>query len=516
MTRKILILRVVRALALAGLALGLGGVDVACSSSSTPTCGGIVVDGKCMQKCTDSACAKGTRCLINDDNDECSRKCKTQNDCAVGTNCVTWGFPDGTKGQYCAKLPYTKGGNTGQYGACTADDTCDTMRGFKCVAGKCQIPCSTSADCASVGVCEASGTGGNSKTVCIPSGTGQLGSPCPNGDSDCDTLSGLRCIAGKCQTPCTSSADCSSVGVCGPAQGAANGSTTDVCVPDSKPRGPGQFGSGCPNDQDSECDTQDDFLCIGLVGSLDNYCTRADCQQDSDCPEDYFCSLQRTSTPPCQTTCGLQGDSSSTCAAASDIGPGKKYQCGPLTLLRHYCLKKSFCNECTSDADCLAYPGQVCASDGNGHKYCTVRCDPATGSCPWGTAAQCGVWDKTLGFATCRHRFGSCTGTGAGCDPCIDDGDCGTNGLCLVDQFSGEHYCVNLSDTCSCPAGSTGSENPSCNGGGCPETPGKLQGSCLGDKSQSSSALYDHCIGADINQGQINETPQTGCWPHNN
>lgn len=452
MTRKILILRTVRVIILVGLALGLGEADVACSSGNS--CSGVVIEGKCMQKCVDSACSAGTRCLIDKLNDECAHSCKTQSDCAVGTNCVTWVFGNGKKGQYCARLPYTQGGNTGEYVACTLDNQCDTRRGFHCVGGKCQIVC-------------------------------------------------------------TSSADCSSIGVCGPGGTNTSGKAVDVCVPDKMPRGPGQFGSACPNGK-SDCDTKSDFTCIGLPGSTDTYCSLADCQSDSDCPADYFCSLQRTATPPCQNACGLQGDSSSTCAAASDIGVGKKYQCGPLALLRHYCLKRSFCNQCQTDTDCLAYPNQICASDGNGHKYCTVRCDPATGSCPWGTAAQCGVWDKSLGFATCRHRFGACTGTGKGCEPCIDDSDCGSNGLCLVDQFSGEHYCVNLNDTCSCPAGSTNTENPACNGGGCPDTPGGLQGSCLGDSSlATTSPLYKHCVGADINQGQIGGTPENGCWPHN-
>lgn len=461
MTRKILILRVVRALILAGLALGVGGADVACSSSSKPTCGGVVIEGKCMQKCTDSACVAGTRCLDDKTlNDQCSRKCTTQNDCAVGTNCVNWTFPDGSKGHYCARLPYTKGGNTGEYVPCTANSECDALRGFQCIGGKCQVPCTTSADC-------------------------------------------------------------SSIGVCGP--GGTNAKGKDVCIRDNKPRGPGEFGSACPNGVDSDCSTQNDFVCIGLPGATDGYCSRADCTSDSDCPQDYFCALLSSRTPrstpptPCQTACGgIPGNSSDpNCVPASDIGPGKKYQCGHEGLVRHYCIKRSFCNSCTSDADCLAYPGQVCASDGNGHKYCTVRCDPSTNSCPWGSAATCGVWDKSLGFPTCRHRFGACTGTGKACEPCIDDTNC-PNGFCdMSDAFTGEHFCVNLKDTCSCPVGSTSRETPFCNGGGCPETPGKLQGSCYGDSSLSGTGIYDHCLGADINQGLLGGTPQTGCWPHN-
>ena len=40
----------------------------------------------------------------------------------------------------------------------------------------------------------------------------------------------------------------------------------------------------------------------------------------------------------------------------------------------------------TTDADCLGKSNQVCADGGNGEKICTVLCDPAVNSCPWGNS----------------------------------------------------------------------------------------------------------------------------------
>lgn len=423
----------------------------ACSSNDNSGCAGVTIEGQCQKKCSDSACTGGARCIIDADlNNTCAAPCQSQGDCATGRNCVTWAFPDGTQSAVCARLPYTRGGNTGQHTACTTSDQCDAMRGFSCISGKCEVACTSAADCASIGVC----------------------------------------------TPGTDD----------------KGNKVGYCTADDKPRAPGQFGTKCPNGD--ECDTASDFACFGAgPGDIDAYCTARDCASDSDCPTDYRCSTERTATVPCQAACGLAGDATATgCAQAADIGAGKKFQCGPVSLLRHYCIKRSFCDECQTDADCDGTAGQICAKDDKGSKYCTVPCDENVPSCPWGTAAKCGVWDKDLGIATCEHRFGSCAGTGKSCEPCHDDADC-PGGLCITAQFTGEHFCVDMSASCDC-TGLPQTQGAICTGGGCPDTPGGIKMTCYGGPQEATSALYQKCVGANSNTGAFSET-KTGCWPSN-
>ena len=172
--------------------------------------------------------------------------------------------------------------------------------------------------------------------------------------------------------------------------------------------------------------------------------------------------------------------------------------------MRTLCLKREFCSPCQTDADCLAVPNQICAKDISGTKICTKRCDLVLNSCPWGNAAICDVWDKDLGFPTCAHRFRSCKGTGQNCEPCVDENDCGQNGLCLTTGFTGERFCVDLDLSC---AGCTGA--PLCINAGCPDTPGGLPGQCLEDPGGS---LHRKCYGANVNSDPLG-SPQIGCWP---
>ncbi len=424
----------------------------AAACSSDKPCEGVTIEGQCQQKCVESKCPAGDRCVIDNDlNNACAAPCQTQGDCPVGKNCVTWGFTsDNSQAQVCARLPYTRGGRTGQHEDCASSSECDTMRGFACIGGKCEVKCSSSRDCGSLGVCN------------------------PDGTDD-------------------------------------QGNKAGFCAPDDKPRAPGQFGTACPNGD--ECDKTSNFGCLGAgPGDLDAYCTLRDCGGDSDCPQDFRCSLERTAVVPCQDACGITGDATQAdCAQASDVGAGKKFECGPLSLLRHICTKRSFCDECQTDVDCASAPGQICAKDSNGNKYCTVTCDPKTDSCPWGSAATCDVWDKDLGIPTCAHRFGSCKGTGKSCEPCRDDADC-PGGLCLTAQFSGEHYCVDMAVTCDC-TGFPVTQNAVCDGGGCPQSPGGVTLSCYGGSAEATSALYKKCVGGNTQSSPL-ATPQTGCWPN--
>jgi hypothetical protein len=147
-------------------------------------------------------------------------------------------------------------------------------------------------------------------------------------------------------------------------------------------------------------------------------------------------------------------------------------------------------------------PNHVCAADGSGGKICTVLCDPLAPTCPWGNASSCAVHDAELGVPTCAHRFGSCSGSGQSCEPCVDDRDCGA-AYCTGSSFTGERFCIDLQATCECAAG-----EEFCFGGGCPVTPGGLQMNCVPEVENGAPSV---CFGAATVPGD--QTSQLGCWP---
>ncbi|MCA9597107.1 MAG: hypothetical protein KC776_27525 [Myxococcales bacterium] len=510
-------------------------VPVACSSKDAVCDGYETPDGRCEKKCNPADCAvPGSACLYN----YCAEPCQTNDDCAAGKNCVhaiaqTVANP-ATDGYFCYKPPFTDhDGGIGQFEPCETSAECDVARGFKCVDGTCTIAgCRTHADCKGVGHC----TPGGKLYPDEPGAAdpGQTVNYCVQGDAYPDGQFGTACP--ELNTP-----DCNAEGKCD---------------------NPSQFCDPKTNKCD-DCDKPNGFLCVGSgPGDVDAYCTKDECLADSDCATGYFCSTTRTGRVTCEAACGFLPaakdcvatnlpceadgtcknpkqtcdtntntclgcqDTSMACGAekkkcappgtecieAAKIGDGKEYSCGPLTLLRNICLKREYCNECETDADCLAVQGQVCAKDTKGNKICTVECDPnLPNACPWGSASICDVWDQDLGVATCAHRFGSCKGTGKSCEPCLDDGDCPT-GLCLSSDFSGERYCVDLTPSCDC-TGLPLVQQAICTGGGCPQTPGGAAMQCYGGPQVQAggSPLYQKCVGANI--AAPNASPQTGCWP---
>jgi hypothetical protein len=327
------------------------------------------------------------------------------------------------------------------------------------------------------------------------------GEPC-SATSDCDTAHGLACVGGTCRVSCRSHFDCAAVGECEPGADSA-GTPGNFCAPTgAAPRG--QFYTACPFG--NECDTAHGFSCIGSgVGDLDAYCTR-DCANDTDCADGFYCGeIRRT---PCTDACGLKGNNlDPTCVPADQIGSGQPYACGPFGATRRLCREREFCSSCTQDTDCMALPNGVCAKDQSGASICTQLCDLAHPSCPWGTAATCGRWPGNSA-PTCAHRFGSCVGTGKGCEPCVRSTDCGSAGLCTSSTFSGEHWCIDLSVTCSCDGLPV--SNGLCSGGGCPTSPGGLEMICISD---SQSLLDGACYGANTAQNLLIASQQTGCWP---
>jgi hypothetical protein len=343
-----------------------------------------------------------------------------------------------------------------------------------------------------------------------PASAGAAGTavvPKCSASSDCDQSKGESCVDSACRLPCHSHFDCQGFGEC--VSGTTSEKSSVHYCDLSHPQKPGQFYTHCPNG-DSDCDGAHGFLCVGAGSDdLDAYCS-LDCSADSDCADGYICG--QLSRSPCadDNSCGLTGvPKDHQCIASDQIGVGKPYQCGARSVTRNLCRPRKFCNTCTTDTDCLAVTDQLCAADKSGTKICTQLCDPGHPSCPWGSATSCGVYDTDLGQATCAHRFGQCTGTGKSCEPCLKDADCGSKGACTASEFTGEHWCVDLSVTCSC----VGLTSPGgvCTGGGCPMTPGGLSMQCFDTDMTGKSGV---CNGANTVNGLLGGgSPQTGCWP---
>lgn len=494
----------------------------ACSSddAAAEPCKGVVINGECQKKCDVADCVSPAtmKCVGN----TCAQTCAdATKDCPAGKYCYGTNDDTGAAGQFCFWAPFTDGGKQlGQYDTtCTVDTECDELRGYKCLGGTCKLTgCTLNSDCAGVpGLCVKDPSGDPTKNVCEKSDTPALGlgKACTK-STECDSDLSLGCVEGVCAyVGCTTHADCATVGECKTAKNAEGKDVLACAAGKTYPKG--QFGSKCTNGTNAECDEANGFVCIGAgPGDIEAYCTKTGCGSDDDCGAGYSCNTVRTGRKPCVTACGLTGVGGNppSCVSAAELGPGKEFSCGPITLLRKLCLKREFCGDCKSDEDCRAIPGQICASDGKGHKYCSAICDPnVSNACPWGTAAECAVHDTALGKPTCAHRFGACKGTGKGCEPCRDDADCPT-GLCLSTDYGGEHYCLDLGPKCDC-TGLPVTQNVQCTDGGCPKAPSGITMNCYGGSAikSSGSPLYQTCLGADSLQGKIAPYSKPGCWP---
>lgn len=364
--------------------------------------------------------------------------------------------------------------------------------------GQCRAECESIDSCEAGEVCAAWRFDDGSEGTFCSAFDGRF-TACDD-DEACDSDAGFRCVEGTCTVPCRAHRDCASVGRC-----ASLGDGT-YCVADTPARSGRYFGP-CPRGN-ADCDQDAGFLCVGAgEGDLDSYCT-TDCTSDDECPEGYRCGAMRV--PPCGRACGVSGTGGNTnCAPTNEIGEGRRYQCGVLTAIRHVCVRRTFCAPCETDEDCLAVPGQICARDASGERICTVPCDPSADSCPWGNAAECGLFDAERGIPTCSHRFGSCRGSGKGCEPCLEDADCGSSGICASFSFSRERFCIDLTTSCDC--GDDADENGTCLGHGCPDSPGGLPMTCL-DERGASDPLNERCFGAsDVDA--LAATRRAGCWP---
>jgi hypothetical protein len=427
-----------------------GAVLLVASLALGAGCSSSDCEGDECKQCSDADCPDGQRCVQR----ECRSACTSDAQCDGGQVCRGYQFRSGDEGDYCVVVG--RGGDAPSGGG---------------MGGKAAGPSGRFSSC--------------------------------DASSDCDEAHGFFCFEGECTYACSSHADCIEVGHCD--SRIVDGERRQLCVRDEEPPKPGQLYTSCP--RGDECEEAP--LCLGAgAGDLDAYCT-VGCGGDDDCAAGYFCgSVTRA---PCSDACGLAGQPSDPrCVSADQIGADKPYQCGDRGVERSVCRLREFCASCDTDADCLGMPNQVCARDASGAKICTRLCDARTRSCPWGNAAECGVFDEELGLATCSHRYGSCHGDGETCSPCTSDADC-PNGGCTGSSFTGERWCINFRTTCDCEGEADGTGL--CASGGCPKSPSGLQLNCVGSPD---SDLFNICYAANSGSASVlGSSPQTGCWGPN-
>lgn len=409
-----------------------------------------LIDGVCLAPCADEECGDGLTCVRN----VCRPECTNDKQCKADDTCEKVRNDQGSVGRYCygpamAQSPYEN----------------ESESTFTDAGKEPDEQCSSSTDCAQD----------------VP----------------------RHCVAGTCQTECELHANCGRAGVCTGGGVTSEGQTIAFCQPDNLPRDLGQFGTSCVTSTEA-CDSTNDFMCLTRgEGDTESYCTFRGCDSDVECPSGLFCSHNSVgSRPPCVTACGIAGQpQTANCIPETDIGPGRPYRCsanGGVELT--VCLKRSFCTSCETDADCRGEANQVCARGPDGNKTCTLLCTSGLGSCPWGSATQCGVFDQELGVATCAPLFGACRGSGNSCEPCVDDADC-PKGFCSVSSFTGEQFCFDETASCACDEG-----EESCVGGGCPLTPSGLQMNCLSTADGEPPSV---CYGA---ENADESGAPLGCW----
>lgn len=419
----------------------------------------VKVDGMCLPRCSDEACGDGLVCVHS----TCRPACERRSDCRSGDVCQKLVTDEGHSGKYCYgpaldPSPYT----SDQQPAPSASD--DSISDEPRPAG--------AASCKK--------------------------------NSECDQSVPRHCVDSVCRTACTLHEHCGRAGACTGHSQDADGALATYCEPDGFPRAAGQYGNQCLTGP-TDCDLDNGFQCIRAGdGDLTSYCTRAGCDDSSQCPSGFACSQHRVGQqrPPCADACGVAGDPrAENCIPTSEIGEGKAFRCadgGGLVL--HLCMKRSFCFECETDADCRGEPNQVCAKGPDGNKTCTILCVPEQRSCPWGAATECALFDDELGKETCGHRFGACAGSGRGCEPCTHDGDCPT-GFCARSDFSGEQFCYDADAVCECAPG-----EDMCVGGGCPQAPSGKRMNCV---SAGNNQPPSACYGSELD---VTSQAPLGCW----
>ncbi len=353
-------------------------------------------------------------------------------------------------------------------GKCTPDKC---LPGNTCVGNACMLKCTAHTDCfdgtQDCLPAKEDDTGADI-LVCTTTGLGPVGSPCP---LNAECAAKLACPDGKsCDyTQC----------------GGGTCTKDDVaCAGDAKCR----IGT-CPDMTACVVPACPAAECLALtcktngVGDALAYCTKLDCDDDTQCPGGYYCGVTRDP----HTICGLMPEkgNDSVCGTTTDpcIDPatfgmnGNTYFEGSVCLLRKECLRRDLCAACTADIDCTIQ-GQHCVQSGAGN-HCLRTCGKAS-DCQNGTTCVSG---------SCQPFYtGGCEGKGEFCAPCINDEDCGKKGTAMrcevVNDLTDERGCLDSSFSTSCMTDVD-----------CPLSPGGRHGHCLAEADGVApiDSVYHKC-----------------------
>ncbi len=263
---------------------------------------------------------------------------------------------------------------------------------------------------------------------------------------------GNVCVGDKCMLKCAQHTDCPNGYDCRDTSG------TLVCQPNNMPFATGKFGFSCGTNGQRDC--ADGFLCVGGQGDPAAYCTKQDCQSDADCPGYYYCGTKDIANP-------VDGGT-------------------PSRLQVKACLKRGFCAPASSAVDCADPDAVFLTQDGTG--YCAKSC---SGTDPNGCGGGRGCFDLN-GLHVCLPLSRHCAPSHQYCGFCLSSADCPEGGICYVNSFNKDRYCI-----IDCPAT-----------GNCPATPGGVVSACYTFADQ-----VNRCLPEQPDPNGPNASDIVGCYP---
>lgn len=376
--------------ALGMLAAACGGSNTGTTSTTGGTAGsggtgpgecknGVIIDDKCVAKCTPDKCIEGNVCVGN----ECKLKCTAHTDCSIGTqNCVP-AKEDDTMADVsvCTDNGLSAQGTLCPFGkecatvtACPDGKACDYLQCGGAVCTKDAAACGDDAAC-TIGTCPdksacvvpACPLEQCKPTVCRTAGEGDATAYCSTNDCHADT----ECPGGfKCGLIHDPHAICDSM----PTKGNNNfcGKTKEPCVDPATFGMDGNTlmeGSMCilrkactfridcdPCESDLDCSQVPGQHCQ-TVGP-DKRCVTG-CNSSKDCGPSYTCT-DHSCVPRFMGGCIGQGNFCEPCQNDEDCGSkGSTKACVEVdsSTGERGCLDLSFPDMCTKTADCPTAPG---------------------------------------------------------------------------------------------------------------------------------------------------------------
>lgn len=369
-----------------------------CYLCTSGSCGsGPIYPAQCKVCETDTDCDPNSNCkYCLEDRDStgkitkrcaagCGGTCRNSYDCGYGTSCS---YCDGShtcqKGQQCGAV-------------CGTNADCDQSSNCKlCIDYTCSAPCNS--DCATSFDCNvfATGCGLCRDRKCIPGV--ECGSRCQY-DRDCAAAGACTscvdevcsAVPSKCDTPCSSNAECGNVAcpscTAGRCAATACGS---ACSSDLECRG---ASGGCNRCVSGQCSP------AACGSSCSNH---GDCNEGSGCA---FCLNSRCSRPQCYTPC--ESDSDCTILGGCSVCQGRQCQ----WKLPENCGEHSKCdpgnnNQCPQSSCSRCDPfTATCRIGGECGAACIVSTDcNQLSACKW--CSDICVDNRTL-IADARKAFGS-------------------------------------------------------------------------------------------------------------